>query len=143
MLDCIIDGLKLADVGCLQFAVVALSHLELNRSALVQSLVAIHLDFGPVHEQVFPALLRDEAVTLVRIEPLNSTLRHFVSFFPSPPNRLGRGPTEHRGVRCSPSLREHEVHYTPLNTKNLQYLEFRQCFVAIYTFAAQDYFFEI
>jgi hypothetical protein len=37
-----------------------------------------------VNEQVVPILTRDESIALVAIEPLNSTLSHFVPFFLCP-----------------------------------------------------------
>ena len=76
--------LQLRDVGSLQLAVVARGDLELDRSALIERFVAVHLDFAPVDEQVLATLLGDEAVAFFRVEPLNSTLRHFKSFFLSP-----------------------------------------------------------
>ena len=72
------------DVGSLELAVLTSGDLELNGLALVQSLEAVHLNLGVVDEQVVAILARDEAVALVRIEPLNSTLSHDVPFFRLP-----------------------------------------------------------
>ena len=68
--------LDLADVDRLLFAVVARGHLELDGLTLVEGLEAIALDLGEVDEHVVAALLRDEAVALVRVEPLDSTVSH-------------------------------------------------------------------
>ena len=76
--------LGLADVGSLELAVLAGGDVKLDSLALVQSLEAVHLDLGVVDEQVVAVLARDEAVALVRVEPLNSTLCHVVPFFLAP-----------------------------------------------------------
>ena len=78
------DYLDLADGGSLELAVLAGRDLKLNSLALVESLEAIHLNLAVVNEQVVAALTGDEAVALVRIEPLNSTLSHVVPFFLAP-----------------------------------------------------------
>ena len=44
--------------------------------ALVEGLEALALDLAEVHEDVVAVLTRDEAVALVRIEPLHSTFSH-------------------------------------------------------------------
>src|SRR3954470_23101259 len=55
----------------------ALSHLELNALVLLQRLVSRHLDRREVHEDVVSAtLLRDEAETLLGVEPLDNALSH-------------------------------------------------------------------
>ena len=72
------------DVRGLELAVLAGCDLELNGHALVQGLKAVHLNLGVVDEQVVAILARDEAVALVRVEPLNSTLCHDVPFFRLP-----------------------------------------------------------
>ena len=46
----------------------------------IPELETIHLDLAVVNEQVVAISAGDEAVALVRIEPLNSTLSHFVPF---------------------------------------------------------------
>lgn len=76
--------LELANVGSLELAVLTSRDVELDSLALVQRLEAVHLDLGVVNEQVVPILAGDEAVALVRIEPLDSTLSHVVPFFLCP-----------------------------------------------------------
>ena len=76
--------LELGDVGSLELAVLAGRDVELDSLALVQGLEAVHLNLGVVDEQVVAVLTRDEAVALVRVEPLNSTLCHVVPFVLSP-----------------------------------------------------------
>ena len=72
--------LDLADGGRLELAVLAGRDLELDGLALIKGLETIHLDLAVVNEQVVAIRTGDEAVALVRIEPLNSTLSHFVPF---------------------------------------------------------------
>ena len=76
--------LGLTNVAGLQLAVLAGRDVELDLLALVEGLEAIHLDLGEVHEQIVANLTRDEAVALVRISPLDSTLSHVLPFFLTP-----------------------------------------------------------
>ena len=69
------------DVRSLQLAVLALGDLELDGLALIKGLVTVHLDLGEVNEQIVAVLAGDEAITLVGVEPLNSSLRHNVPFY--------------------------------------------------------------
>src|SRR5690606_696041 len=55
----------------------ALGDVELDLLVLVQRLVAVGLDGRVVHEDVVAAvLLRDEAETLLGVEPLHGALSH-------------------------------------------------------------------
>ena len=69
-----VDGLGLAGLF-------ARANLVLNAIALIEGLEAVHLDLREVHEQVHAVVLRDEALTLLGVKPLNSTFRHFKSSF--------------------------------------------------------------
>ena len=91
---------QLADVDRLLLAVVALGDLELDGLALVEGLEALALDLGVVGEHVVAVLLRDEAVALVRVEPLDGTCSHADPSYPAlegqpkatrpgPPSRAG------------------------------------------------------
>ena len=73
--------LDLADGGSLKLAILARGDLELDGLALVEGLEAVHLDLAVMDEQIVAVLARDEAVALVGVEPLNSTLCHDVPFF--------------------------------------------------------------
>src|SRR5215475_1148696 len=69
-----------SDVRSLQ-ALGTLGDLELNGLTLVQRLVAVGLDRGEVHEDIFPGLALNEAISLAGIEPLNCSLFfHCVSY---------------------------------------------------------------
>src|SRR5881628_1578878 len=64
------DVLRLGALG-------ALGHVELDLLVLVESLVTLHVDRRVVHEDVVAAvLLRDEAETLLGVEPLHGALSH-------------------------------------------------------------------
>src|SRR5690242_18894319 len=64
------DVLRLRALG-------ALGDVELDLLVLVQRLVAVGLDGRIMHEDVVAAfLLRDEAETLLGVEPLNGALSH-------------------------------------------------------------------
>src|SRR4051794_28031482 len=67
--------LRRADVGRLK-ALGPLLHLELDRLAFLEALVAVHLDGGEVDEDISPVRLRDEPVALLSVEPFDSTGRH-------------------------------------------------------------------
>src|SRR5689334_18631976 len=55
----------------------ALRHVELDLLVLVEGLVALRLDRRVVHEDVVAAvLLRNEAETLLGVEPLHGALSH-------------------------------------------------------------------
>ena len=73
--------LELADVGSLQLAVLTGRNVELDALALVEGLVAVHLNLREVDKQVVPILAGNEAVALLGVEPLNGTLCHDVPFF--------------------------------------------------------------
>lgn len=77
------NGLELYDVARLLLAVLTLGYLEGDTSALIERLVAVHLDFREMHEQIFPVFLRNESVTLLSIEPLDSSFSH-LGLFPFP-----------------------------------------------------------
>src|ERR1700722_16214517 len=64
------DGLRLR-------ASVTLRDLEFDPLPLFEAAVAIHLDGGEVHEHVPATVDRDEAVALVRVEPLDGALSHY------------------------------------------------------------------
>src|SRR5882757_3437604 len=64
------DGLRLR-------ASVTLRDLEFDPLPLFETAVAIHLDGGEVHEHVPATVDRDEAVALVRVEPLDGALSHY------------------------------------------------------------------
>src|SRR2546429_7016306 len=73
-----LPGLRFGDGPdrfCLR-AAVALHDVEFDPLALFQGAVTIHLDGRVVHEHVPAIVDRDEAVTLVRVEPLNGALSH-------------------------------------------------------------------
>ena len=72
--------LHLANVGSLKLAVLTGGNVELYSLTLVKSLKTVHLNLGEVNEQIVAVFTRDEAVSLVRIEPLNSTLSHYEPF---------------------------------------------------------------
>jgi hypothetical protein len=61
------------NVLCLK-ALGALCHFKFYSLAFVQRLVAIHLNRGEVHKNIFPGLALDETVALRSIEPLHSSL---------------------------------------------------------------------
>src|SRR4051794_8391160 len=53
------------------------AHLEDDLLTLGQHLVPVHVDRGVVHEHVLPATVHgDEAVALLRVEPLDDTAGH-------------------------------------------------------------------
>src|SRR5260370_32042914 len=54
----------------------ALGDIEFDPLALLQAAVAIHQDGAVVHEHVPATVDRDEAVALVRVEPLDGALSH-------------------------------------------------------------------
>src|SRR5690606_20413494 len=59
-----------------------LGHLELDALRLLEGLVAVTGDRGPVHEDVgTAAVLSNEAVALLRVEPLHRTLCHACTSF--------------------------------------------------------------
>jgi hypothetical protein len=66
-------SLDLGDVLGLK-ALRALLHFKLHKLALVQRLVAIHLNCGEVNEDILPGLTLNKAVPLRCIEPLHHTL---------------------------------------------------------------------
>src|SRR5690242_13887875 len=63
------------DVFCLR-SLLALGDVELDLLPFVQAAVAATGDRAEMHEHVRAALDRDEAITLVAVEPLHSALRH-------------------------------------------------------------------
>src|SRR5215469_98941 len=64
-----------ADRRCLRAAVAVLD-VEFDPLPLFEAAVAIHLDSGEVHEHIPATVDRDEAVALVRVEPLDGALSH-------------------------------------------------------------------
>ena len=85
--------LDLADVDRLLLAVVARGDLELDSLALVEGLEALALDLGEVSEHVVATLDRDEAVALVRVEPLDGTFSHETHPIPAPTGQNKSDPT--------------------------------------------------
>src|SRR5918994_6352196 len=84
----------------------ALDDLEADPLALVEALVAVHLDGRVVNEDVLAAVDGDEAQALLGVEPLHGALCHVCSHVRAvtPPLVMGRGlalpPAEHeRGTR--------------------------------------------
>jgi len=64
------------DVRCLE-ALGALSEIELNRLALVQAPIAVLLDSGEMHEDIFTRGPLDETITFGSVKPLDcSFLSH-------------------------------------------------------------------
>jgi len=55
---------------------IALRDLELDPLALFEGAIPVRLDRGEVDENVLATVDGDEAVTLVRVEPLNGALSH-------------------------------------------------------------------
>jgi hypothetical protein len=80
-------------------AFLTLADLELHSLTLIERTVAIHLDCGPVHEDVGATTINgDEAITLFGVEPLDGSLSHFllllaVSLRRGPSTALGPGLT--------------------------------------------------
>ena len=61
-----------------------LGDVELHQLSLVERPVPLHLDRGEVHEDVLAVGTGDEAVPLVRVEPLDDTAGHELLSLPSP-----------------------------------------------------------
>jgi hypothetical protein len=80
-------------------SLLTLADLELHTLTLIERTVAIHLDRGPVHEDVGATTINgDEAITLFGVEPLDGSLSHFllllaVSLRHGPSTALGPGLT--------------------------------------------------
>src|SRR5207249_3616697 len=69
----------------------ALRHLEFDLLALVKGLVAVRLDRGEVDEDVLATRVGgNEAVALLRVEPLDGTGRHTGSPFELEGSRYNR-----------------------------------------------------
>src|SRR6266536_191828 len=92
-------------------ALLALCDLELDPLAVLEQLVAVHLDRGEVDEHVLPPVDRDEAVALLAVEPLHGALCHGAL-----PHFDGAGSADPRPhleagaaapFRCLPGLRRH------------------------------------
>src|SRR6266699_6815527 len=83
---------------------IALLDVEFDPLPLLEAAVAIHLDGGEVHEHIPTTVDRDEAVALVRVEPLDGALSHYPT---TPSLRSGlSGPAPcYRGTRRSRSVR--------------------------------------
>src|SRR2546430_15445492 len=64
-----------ADAGCLR-ALRALGYLELHVLVLLQAAEAVSVNLGVVHEDVRSVGAGDEAVALLRVEPLDGSLCH-------------------------------------------------------------------
>jgi proteasome assembly chaperone (PAC2) family protein len=61
-----------------------LGDVELHQLSLVERPAPLHLDRGEVHEDVLAVGTGDEAVPLVRVEPLDDTAGHELLSLPSP-----------------------------------------------------------
>jgi predicted ABC-type transport system involved in lysophospholipase L1 biosynthesis ATPase subunit len=68
-----------ADAGGLR-ALRALGDLELHVLVLLQAAEAVAVDLGVVHEDVRPVGAGDEAVALLRVEPLDGSLCHVAPY---------------------------------------------------------------
>ncbi len=79
MLSILVPGLDGSNVGGL-LALGALSHLELDRLAFLQRLVAICLDGGEMNKHILAIRLGDKPIALVVVEPLHRTLSHYINF---------------------------------------------------------------
>jgi len=69
-------NLQCANVLCLP-ALLAFGHSKFNRLAFFQTTVAIALNGGEMHENIFSTLTRDKTEAFGGIEPLNCSLFHF------------------------------------------------------------------
>src|SRR6185312_4079272 len=72
-------GLGGANVGGLR-ALRALGHLELHVLVLLQAAEAVAVNLGVVHEDVRSVGAGDEAVALLRVEPLDGSLCHVAPY---------------------------------------------------------------
>src|SRR5438874_1056171 len=68
-----------ADAGRLR-ALRALGYLELHVLVLLQAAEAVAVDLGVMHEDVRPVGAGDEAVALLRVEPLDGSLCHVAPY---------------------------------------------------------------
>src|SRR6516165_6520193 len=68
-----------ADAGGLR-ALRALGHLELHALVLLQAAEAVAVNLGVVHEDVRSIGAGDEAVALLRVEPLDGSLCHYAPY---------------------------------------------------------------
>jgi hypothetical protein len=68
--------LDLADVLGLR-TLGAVGQIKLDPVALIQALETVALNGGIMHEHIAPTVLRDKTKTLLVLEPLHSSLRHF------------------------------------------------------------------
>src|SRR5215467_15062105 len=68
-----------ADVGGLR-ALRALGHLELHVLVLLEAAEAVAVNLGVVHEDVWSVGAGDEAVALLRVEPLDGYLCHVAPY---------------------------------------------------------------
>ena len=84
--------------GCLLLAVLAGGLREGDGLTLVKGLEALALDLGEVDEEILAVLTLDEAVALVRVEPLDLTFRH--TYLPSRPNGANKTTRLPPDVRC-------------------------------------------
>src|SRR5215204_1280127 len=105
------DVLRLRTLG-------ALGDVELDLLVLVQRLVTLRLDRRVVHENVVAAvLLRDEAETLLGVEPLHGALSHCSLLLFGARGRHFDGPATDAVTRRShPGIR-HPREETPLDHK--------------------------
>lgn len=75
----------------LALAVVADGDGELDMRVLFKGLEAVGLDLAEVDEQIVAALLGDEAIAFVSIEPFNCTSRHAnLTFCPEGQQQAGQ-----------------------------------------------------
>jgi len=75
--------LQRANVLCTQTTILRMTDVEFDRLAVDKVLESIGFDFGEVDEQVISGFAADETVSLVLVEPLDSTFSHEnLSFLP-------------------------------------------------------------
>src|SRR6266540_3612448 len=72
------------------WSLLALRDLKLDSLPLFKRAVAVHLDRAVVDEDVRTVLDRDEAVPLLRVEPLDGALSHPNSLLPGSQARTAR-----------------------------------------------------
>ena len=68
--------LQLHNIACLQLAVLTRGHFEGNSLTLVERFEAFALDRRKMYENIVAVFAGDKAVTLLGVEPFNSSLVH-------------------------------------------------------------------